>query len=150
MLSVSLLAPCLVRVKTNICFQLPSVINLIIKSVFFSLATGYTFWIIASTVVFSGVASTCTGWCKIPIANCLISLEKVAENSKFCLFEGNTFKIRSISRKNPMSSILSASSKTKISTLASDIKPWFCKSINRPGVATKISTPWRNCVTCGF
>ena len=81
--SQSLLAPCLVLPNTKTCFQFPSEINLIIKPVFKPLATLYTFCVIASTVVFSGVASTCTGLFKIPCANFLISFENVAENIKF-------------------------------------------------------------------
>jgi hypothetical protein len=55
--------------------------------------------------------------------------EKLLKTISF-VFSRQYFQDRSISRKKPMSSMRSASSKTRISTLASDIKPWFCKSIN--------------------
>ncbi len=96
------------------------------------------------------MASTKTGWCKNSLASFFISFEKVAENSKFCLFEGSNASIFLISRRKPISSILSASSNTSISTFESDSAFWLSKSSNLPGVATKISTPLRNARICGF
>ncbi len=40
-----------------------------------------------------------------------------------------------------MSSIRSASSSTKISSCSRSTKPWPWRSISRPGVATRMSTP---------
>ena len=86
--SVSLLAPCLVLVKTKTWFQFPSFINLIVNSVFLFLSTLKTLWVTFFAVEFCGSASTETGFLKIPSANFFISLENVAENIKFWRFAG--------------------------------------------------------------
>ena len=50
----------------------------------------------------------------------------------------------------PISSILSASSRTNISTSFNEINPWFIRSSNLPGVATSISTPFRKSICLGI
>jgi hypothetical protein len=96
MLSVSLLAPCLVVWNQNL-FPV-SFCNQFNDQFFSLLATGYTFWIIASWSCFSSFAHQRDGAkCPWPISWCLW---KVAENNKFCLCR-QYFQIRSMSRKNP-------------------------------------------------
>ena len=49
-----------------------------------------------------------------------------------------------------MSSIVSASSRTKNSMVLKSTNLWLQRSRRRPGVATKMSTPRRRALTCGF
>ncbi len=65
----------------------------------------------------------------------------VAENNKICFCLGHKLSICFISSINPISSMRSASSSTKISTWLKSTISCLCKSISLPGVATKISTP---------
>mmetsp|Transcript_17845 Transcript_17845/g.46606 ORF Transcript_17845/g.46606 Transcript_17845/m.46606 type:complete len:204 (-) Transcript_17845:642-1253(-) len=54
----------------------------------------------------------------------------------------NWSQIRRICGSNPISSIRSASSSTRKRTFASEMMSRPRKSVSRPGVATKMSTPW--------
>jgi len=65
----------------------------------------------------------------------------VAEKNRVCLRMGTLATILRISFMKPMSSIRSASSSTRISTLCSRISRWFIMSKSLPGVATNMSTP---------
>ena len=68
-----------------------------------------------SAVAETGATSTFTGLVSIEFANLLISSGKVAEKKSVCLFGGNNLMIFFTSCTKPISSILSASSKTKTS-----------------------------------
>jgi hypothetical protein len=82
-------------------------------------------------------------------ARFLISLEKVAENSRLWRSFGSMARMRLMSGMKPMSSMRSASSSTSTSTWAKDTL--FCStwSSRRPGVATTISRPSRSWAICG-
>ena len=54
-----------------------------------------------------------------------------------------------MSGRNPMSSMRSASSKTKVSIFDSLIVPLSAWSSSRPGVATTMPTPLLNNLICG-
>ena len=49
---------------------------------------------------------------------------------------------------NPISAMRSASSKTAISTFSKEIEPCSIKSINLPGHATTMSTPFSSALLC--
>jgi hypothetical protein len=65
-----------------------------------------------ASTVFSGVASTCTGLFKMPVANFLISLRMLLRTLGF-VFSNRFYNTFNISNKS-MSSIRSASSRTNI------------------------------------
>ena len=65
----------------------------------------------------------------------------VAENSIVCLFSGIAFRMYSISSMNPMSSILSASSRTIVDTSVRFRTPLLIMSLTRPGVPATMSHP---------
>ena len=71
----------------------------------------------------------------------IISVEKVAEKRTVCRVLGKLFIIRLISGKKPISSILSASSRTRYCKFEkfTFFRPRWS---NLPGVATTISTPF--------
>ena len=75
-------------------------------------------------------------------ASFLIGGGMVAENSKVCRGDGSLVQISSISGMKPMSSIRSASSMTSRLHWLSMILPRPNRSINRPGVAIRTSTPF--------
>ena len=108
--------PCLVRINTKTCSQLPWRISISNKARFFSRSTGCTTWEIVSAVVLRGATSILSGFFRMLEARVLISSEKVAENKRFWRFAGNNGKIRRISRIKPISSMRSASSKISVST----------------------------------
>ena len=119
------------------------------KSFFLFLSTWYTICFILLTVVFGdwaliSIKSSPRDW-----ASFLISGEKVAEKSKFCLIGGVIAIIFLISWIKPISSIWSASSSTSILTRSNFTAFWLTKSSNLPGVATKISTPFLSLDFCG-
>ena len=60
----------------------------------------------------------------------------VAEKSRVCRFTGRSARILRMAGRNPMSSIRSASSRTRIRTELSDTSFRFARSSIRPGVAT--------------
>ena len=66
----------------------------------------------------------------------------VAEKSRVCRFCGTFFKINSMSSRNPMSSIWSASSSTTVATSLSASVRRSRWSMTRPGVPITIWTPW--------
>jgi len=80
-------------------------------------------------------------------ASVIIRLAKVAENIKVCLRLAAKSLIASRSSEKPKSSIRSASSTIKASTLSSLIWRRFTKSSKRPGVATTTCAPF-NCWIC--
>ena len=82
-------------------------------------------------------------------ASSRISSEKVAENSRLWRCAGMRARMRRMSRMKPMSSIRSASSRTRISTERRSIVPCPAWSSSRPGVATTISGPARRARTWG-
>jgi hypothetical protein len=69
-----------------------------------------------SVALLRGATWTNAGSCNRPSARRRISFEKVAEKSRFWRRGGNTARILRMSRMKPMSSIRSASSRTRIST----------------------------------
>ena len=72
----------------------------------------------------------------------------VAENSIVCLCLGMALRMNSMSSMNPMSSILSASSRTRV--LMSDRFRAFLvtMSLTRPGVPTTMSHPLLSFASC--
>ena len=65
----------------------------------------------------------------------------VAENMIVWQFDGNSLAIDNMSSWNPMSSMRSASSKTKNDTLLRSTLPIVMWLIRRPGVAMMMSAP---------
>ena len=90
-----------------------------------------------------------TGFFNKAEASVTIESGIVAEKNKVCFSFGSFGNIRLISWINPISSIRSASSSTKYFTWSRLRNPWLIKSSKRPGVATRISIPFCNIVTCG-
>ena len=84
--------------------------------------------------------------CSGSVINCtpirLIAGGIVAENNNVWRWSGTAFKIDSMSSKNPMFNISSASSKTKVLTFDKLIVPRLMWSIKRPGVPTTMWAPW--------
>jgi hypothetical protein len=148
--STSLLAPCLVRVNTSTWVQLYGcLIRCDSIGCFLSRSTGWIFCAITSTVELRRATSIMAGLSSRPSASALISSEKVAENSRFWRFGGSAASTLRISRMKPMSSMRSASSRIRISTLRLTV-PWVMWSSRRPGVATRMSTPCFSCLICGL
>mmetsp|Transcript_27753 Transcript_27753/g.60684 ORF Transcript_27753/g.60684 Transcript_27753/m.60684 type:complete len:223 (+) Transcript_27753:539-1207(+) len=77
------------------------------------------------------------------------ALGQVAVKSKVCLVAGVSARILAISGSKPMSSILSASSRTRKETPPRDTAPISIRSWSRPGVATRRSAPFLAAFTCG-
>ena len=103
-----------------------------------------------STVDETGVTSTLAGLWRSLSVSAWISAGMVAEKSKVCFLTGSNEIIFLTSWINPISSIRSASSRTKISTWAKSTKPCPTKSLSRPGVATSMSIPRRSSSIWGF
>lgn len=146
----SLLAPCLVLVNTT---------TLLIGCVFrkcrrrsflFSLLTIYRLWLTVSTVLVSGAIRISAGLVRKSRARFMILGSIVAEKNKVCTFLGIWLWIFLISLINPISSIRSASSSVKISTLLRFTCFWLIRSRSLPGVAITISTHLRSTLTWGF
>ena len=76
-----------------------------------------------STVEDAGVTSTFSGSVSIELAKVSISGGIVAEKKSVCRFAGRSFSMRLMSWIKPMSSIRSASSKTKKSRVLSEMNP---------------------------
>ena len=108
-----------------------------------------TDWDILSTGVNVDLTFTFFGFFNNVSANLITESGIVAEKNKVCLFAGNILTTFWTSRMKPISSILSASSRTKNCILSNEQKPWFMRSKSLPGVATIISTPLFNNLTCG-
>ena len=120
------------------------------RDLFCFLRTWYTSCVIVSTVDETGVTSTLIGSFTIESTSFVISDGMVAENNKFCLTLGNFDIIFLTSWIIPISSIRSASSKTKHSMLRKSIYFWLNKSSILPGVAISISTPSLSAFVWGF
>jgi hypothetical protein len=103
----------------------------------------------ASRVAFAGATSTVAGSRRMPPDRRRMSSEKVAENIRFCRFAGSSAMIFWMSGRKPMSSIRSASSRTRISTCPRLATLCPTRSSRRPGVATRISMPPRNALIWG-
>ncbi len=76
-------APCLVRVNTSTCRQSLLPISVVSRARLRSPSTGCTTWSITSTVELTGPTSIVCGSLSSERASVLISLENVAENSRF-------------------------------------------------------------------
>ncbi len=111
------------------------------SSRFSGFSTKNTFCSIFSTGLADGVIEMRTGFFSRLFASDAISFGMVAENSRVWRFAGRYLMMRLTSGKKPMSSMRSASSSTKHSTLFS--LTMFCpiRSHRRPGVAIRISAP---------
>ena len=103
----------------------------------------------ASSVVLRGATSTVAGSRRIPPDRRRMSSEKVAENIRFWRLAGSSAMIFWMSGRKPMSSIRSASSRTRISTWPRLATFWPTRSSSRPGVATRISMPPRRALIWG-
>ncbi len=110
----------------------------------------YTDCSMASTGEDTGSTATRTGSWSREFTSSVISGGMVAENSMVCFCFGSHFKIFFTSWMKPISSIRSASSSTKISSWSSLTNPCWYRSMRRPGVATKMSTPRPRASTWGF
>ena len=145
---LSLLAVILVLVNTITCFASSLSNNCVKNACLSDCASWYTFCATLSLVALLRATSTKTGLVKKSSAKRFISFENVAENIKFWRCLGNNARMRFKSGIKPISSILSASSNTKICTwprLSIFCSTWSSK---RPGVATKISIPVFKCGVC--
>ena len=99
-------------------------------------------------VVVSGLTDISLGLITKFLPICLISSERVAEKNKVCLIFGSSLVIFSISGIKPISSILSASSMTRILTSFNITFPLSMWSRSLPGVATSTSTPLASFPSC--
>ena len=137
----TLSAPCLVRVKTRALLTFSCCRISSSRSVLFFRSTRQTSWRITSTGVEMGAAATFTGsWSSVSTRS-KISGGRVAEKNMVCFFSGRSLMTLRTSWIKPISSIRSASSRTKISTCDRSRSPCPAKSNRRPGVAVRISTP---------
>ena len=146
----TLSAPCFVRVKIKIEVASTSFKISTNKAFLFPLSIKYNDCLMISAVEETGVTSTRIGSRSIVPANFRISGAIVAEKNKFCRFSGKARISLLTSWMNPISSMRSASSRTKISTSRIEINPCVIKSNNLPGVATNISTPFFKTPVCLF
>ncbi len=140
--SATLLAPNLVRVNTRTWLQLFSLMMCSSTCFFLPRPTGWITWVMRCTVVLLGVTWMDCGLRSRPLARSRISSLKVAENSRLCLSLGTRASTFLTSWMKPMSSMRSASSSTRTSTVDRSMKPCCCRSSRRPGVATRMSTPF--------
>ena len=79
-------------------------------------STGWTTWLTSSVAVLRGVTSTLAGLSSNEAASRRTSSENVAENRRLWRFAGTRSSTRRMSRMKPMSSMRSASSRTRTST----------------------------------
>ena len=77
------------------------------------------------------------------------SSESVAEKSRVCRDAGVFDTMRRMSGRKPMSSMRSASSRTRVSTCERLQSPELMRSMRRPGVATTRSHPLWSAARCG-
>jgi hypothetical protein len=117
-------ALCLVRTKTSTCCQSFELMRYDSNPRFCLCSTGCTTCETSSAEILRAPASTSAGSCRIFSASRLISKEKVAENSRFWRAFGSNPSILRTSGMNPMSSMRSASSSTRISIF--DRSSVFC------------------------
>ena len=145
----NLSAPCLVRVKTSTCCASESSSRSISSRLFSAFSAKWTRCEMVSTTEAGGVTVTSTGSCRILAASWAMSGGIVAEKKSVCRRAGSSGRMRRMSWMKPMSSMRSASSRTKKRTLSSEIWPCPTRSSRRPGVATSRSTPRCSTSTCG-
>ena len=107
-----------------------------------------SFWVIVSDVVAWRATSMRSGACRKVFVIRSISGAMVALKNSVCRVKGVSWKMRSISGMNPMSSIRSASSTTMIWTPVSNSLPRSKWSSRRPGVAISTSTPRSISLSC--
>ena len=105
--------------------------------------------VMRSTVVDSGVTETLTGFESSCEARRSISVGMVAEKSMVRRRAGIAAAMRRIGSMKPMSSMRSASSRTKHSIAERSTSPCPIRSRRRPCVATRMSTPREIAATCG-
>ena len=144
-------APCLVRLNTSALTTggFKFLMSQGSRNFLLPFSTKYKLWSMRSTVLETGSTFTKAGFFKMPAASCSISLGMVALNIRFCRSLGSFAITFFTSWTKPISSIRSASSSTKISTLERSTRPCPTKSFRRPGQAIKISTPFLMASTCG-
>ena len=99
------------------------------------------YWSIGGMSNFSVFVRTNSGSFMNSFAASIISCGKVAENRRVCSLFVILSMTHMISGKNPISSILSASSKTKKVGFSRLMKPLSVMSMTLPGVPTMMSTP---------
>lgn len=120
------------------------------RSNFCFLSTPRTFCLIFLTVISSCCSISVSGFLMYLLSILTICSGIVAENSIVCLFFGTPLSIFSTSSMNPMSSILSASSRTTNLTFERSIVLRAMWSSILPGVATAICAPLSKASICGF
>ena len=145
----TLSAPCLVRVKTRAFFTSSWRRMSSSRAVLFFRSTRQTSWRMISTGEETGAAAAFTGSWRRVSTRSRISGGRVAEKNMVCFFSGSRRMTLRTSWIKPISSIRSASSSTKISTLDRSSSPWPARSSRRPGVAVRMSTPRLSCSTWG-
>ena len=143
-------APCLVRVKTSTLRMSSPSSRRSRSGCFISRETWWTRCSILGAALATGATSTRTGSVRSESARWRISFGMVAEKSMVWRFFDTMDAMVRIGLMNPMSSIRSASSSTRMWT--SERLQWRCwiRSSRRPGVATTMSTPPRSAFTCAF
>src|SRR5216683_6727911 len=144
------LAPMRVEVKTNTWRKSRDCTRYASSSRLRSRRTGCATCCTNSAAVLSRATCTSTGSCRNESASVRMSSDRVAENSRFWRCLGRSAMMRRTSGMNPISSMRSASSRTKASTCCRFTAFCWTWSSSRPGVATRNSTPWRRAAVCGF
>ncbi len=94
------------------------------------------------------LTSTSFGCFIVDLANCSMFADIVAENKSVWRFVGSIASTRRIAGRNPMSSMRSASSRTRTSTLDKLTAPRSVRSSSRPGVAINTAAPRRRLEIC--
>ena len=112
----SFAAPCLVSINISACCQLFSLIKWLNNADFLSLSTVVSHCSIFGLESVLAMTDISTGRSTVVFANAFTWCDSVAENSKLCLSVGSLSMILSMSSIKPISSILSASSSTRISS----------------------------------
>ena len=144
-------APCLVRLNTS-AFTTSGFRFLMSqgsRNFLLPFSTKYRLCWMRSTVLDTGSTLTKAGSCRMPAASCSISLGMVALNIRFWRCLGSLAITFFTSWTKPISSIRSASSRTKISMLERSSSPCPTRSFKRPGQAMRMSTPFFRAATCG-
>ena len=144
----TLSAPYFVRVKTSAVSTSGRFKISTSKSRFAPWLTNSMRWSTVSAALLTRATSTRTGSVRMVLDSFTMLSGMVALKNKLCRFSGSMAMTRRMSWMNPMSSMVSASSKTKNSIHSSDKSPWLHRSSSRPGVATKTSAPFRSWFTC--
>ena len=113
-----------------------------------SRSTGCTRCAMRSTVVLRGATSIVRGSSQHAVGERADLVGERGGEQQVLPRLGSSAMTRRTSGMNPMSSMRSASSSTKISTCEKSTLPWPWWSSRRPGVATRMSTPRRSCAAC--